>query len=71
MRPNRADDVGAFAPDLKIGVAHTWTVGFQRSITRDMAIEARYVGTYGTNQWSTLDYNTMRGENLVKNDFLQ
>ena len=70
VRPNRADDVGAFAPDLKIGVAHTWTVGFQRSITRDMAIEARYVGTYGTNQWSTLDYNTMRGENLVKNNFL-
>ena len=70
VRPNRADDLVAFAPDLKIGVAHTWTVGFQRSITRDMAIEARYVGTYGRDQWSTLDYNSMRGENLLKNGFL-
>jgi hypothetical protein len=70
VRPNRLDDMAGFAPDLVIGSAHTWTIGFQRSITRDMAVEARYVGTYGMNQWSTLDYNAMRGENLVKNGFI-
>ena len=43
---------------------------FQRSITRDMAIEARYVGTYGMDQWSELNYNSVRGENLVKTGFI-
>ena len=70
IRANRADNQNGFAPDLKIASAHTWTVGLQRSLTRDMAMEVRYVGTYGFDQWSTLDYNAIRGENLVNNGFL-
>jgi Carboxypeptidase regulatory-like domain/TonB dependent receptor len=70
VRTNRADDLNGFAPDLKIGSAQTWTVSMQRSIGRDMAVEARYVGTHGMNQWSTLDYNAIRGEHLAKNGFL-
>jgi hypothetical protein len=35
-----------------------------------MAIEARYVGTRGWNQWSELNYNGIRGESLIKNGFL-
>ena len=69
VRSARADSLNGFAPDLKIPAAHTWTVSFQRSISRDMAVEARYVGTYGMNQWSTLDYNGIRGENLQANGF--
>jgi Carboxypeptidase regulatory-like domain/TonB dependent receptor/TonB-dependent Receptor Plug Domain len=56
-RANRADNLSAFAPDITIGMAQTWTVSFQRSITRDMAVDIRYVGTRGSNQWSTLSYN--------------
>ena len=56
-RPGRADDMRAFAPDIQIGMAQTWTVSFQRSITRDMAVDIRYVGTRGSNQWSTINYN--------------
>ena len=70
IQTNRGSDLSGFAPDVKIGSAHTWTISFQRSITRDMAIEARYVGTRGRDQWSTLDYNGIRGENLVANKFL-
>jgi hypothetical protein len=70
VRANRADSLNGFAPDLKIASAHTWTVSFQRSLSRDMAVEARYVGTYGMDQWSTLNYNSIRGENLLKNGFL-
>ncbi|HSC27256.1 MAG TPA: hypothetical protein VLD67_08280, partial [Vicinamibacterales bacterium] len=51
-------------------VRTTWNVSFQRSIWRDTAIEIRYVGTRGTNQWSTLNCNAIRGENLVNNGFL-
>lgn len=58
IRPNRADSINAYAPDIEIGSARTWTVGFQRGIGRDTAVEIRYVGTRGVNQWSELNYNT-------------
>ncbi|HET7695271.1 MAG TPA: carboxypeptidase regulatory-like domain-containing protein [Vicinamibacterales bacterium] len=70
VRAARADDMAGFAPDLEIASAGTWTIGFQRSITRDMAFEVRYVGTRGWNQWSELNYNAVRGEVLQKNGFL-
>ena len=45
-------------------------VGFARSISKDTAVEIRYVGNYGDNQWSEVNYNTIRGENVVANGFL-
>ncbi|GMV20485.1 MAG: hypothetical protein AMXMBFR57_04340 [Acidimicrobiia bacterium] len=69
-RANRADSLAAFSPDIQIGRAMTWTVGVQRSLGDDMAMEVRYVGTRGDDQWSTLNYNTIRGESLVNNGFL-
>jgi hypothetical protein len=57
IRSGRTDDLNAFAPDIQIGSARTWTMGVQRALGRDMAVEVRYVGTRGRNQWSTLDYN--------------
>ncbi|MGB2714933.1 MAG: TonB-dependent receptor [Vicinamibacterales bacterium] len=70
IRANRADDMSTFAPDIKVAYAGTWTVSFQRSITRDMAAAVRYVGTRGWSQWSTLNYNDIRGESLINNGFL-
>ncbi len=69
-RPNRADSLSAFAPDIQIGRAQSWSVGVQRAITPDMAMEVRYLGTRGDQQWSTLNYNTIRGESLLNNGFL-
>jgi hypothetical protein len=57
VRPGRADSINAFAPDIAIASARTFTVGFQRSIARDMAVDIRYVGTRGADLWSMLDYN--------------
>jgi hypothetical protein len=70
VQPNRNDDLTAFAPDIQIGRAQTWSIGIQRSIGADMAVEARYLGTRGSDQWSDLDYNGIRGESLIKNGFL-
>jgi hypothetical protein len=67
VRANRADSLSAFAPDIQIDHARSWTVGLQRSITRDMAVEVRYVGTRGVDQWSTLNYNT---RDIETNGFL-
>ena len=58
VQANRQNNLSAFAPDVKIASARSWTVGFQRAITRDMAVDVRYVGTRGVDQWSTLNYNT-------------
>ena len=70
VRSARADDLNGFAPDLEIASAGTWTIGLQRSLTRDTAFEVRYVGTRGWNQWSELNYNSVRGEVLEKNGFM-
>jgi len=67
---NRADRVDAFAPDIQAARVRTWTVGFARSISRDMAVEIRYVGNRGDNEWEAINYNAIRGENLVANGFL-
>jgi hypothetical protein len=67
---NRADRLDAFAPDIKIARVRNWTVGFARSISKDMAVEVRYVGNRGDNQWSSINYNSIRTENLVANGFL-
>ena len=68
IRSGRQDSLNAFAPDLQIGYARTWTVGFQRSISRDMAVDIRYVGTRGVDQWSELNYNT---RDLESNGFYE
>jgi len=70
IRPNRADNLNGFSPDIQIASAHTWTASIQRALSKDMAIEVRYVGTYGLDQWSTQNYNTIRGESLTNNGFL-
>ena len=77
---NRADNLNAFAPDIKIGRVRSWTVAFARSISRDMAVEIRYVGNRGDHEWSSINYNCgttnnnnctgIRGENLVANGFM-
>ncbi len=67
IRANRADSINAFHPDVQIASARSWTVGIQRALGQDMAIEARYVGTRGVDQWSELNYNE---RNLIENRFI-
>jgi hypothetical protein len=50
-------DVRIFDPNLQVPYAQTFTGGWQRKLTRDMVVEARYVGTRshqrGSNTTST------------------
>jgi hypothetical protein len=66
LRPNRADNIEAFHPDIEIASARTWTVSLQRAIAKNTAMEVRYVGTRGVNQWSELNYNE---RNIIENGF--
>ena len=70
IRANRADSLNAFAPDIKVARVRNWTVGFARSISKDMAVEIRYVGNRGDNEWSSINYNGIRTENLLANGFM-
>ena len=67
---NRADRVDAFAPDIQVARVRTWTVAFARSLSRNMAAEIRYIGNRGVDEWEAINYNTIRGENLVANGFM-
>lgn len=57
----------AFSPDLKTGRVHSFTFGVQREITKDMVIEARYVGNRAMDMWR--QYN-IDETNVVENGFL-
>jgi TonB dependent receptor len=69
VRTNRSDSVNTFHPDIKIAYARSWTVSFQRALTREMAVDIRYVGTRGVNQWTEINYNGDDDRNIIENGF--
>ena len=65
--PLVTNSVNVFFPDTKTPYTHSWTIGWQRALTRDMAAEVRYVGTRGRDLWATVNYNEF---NIETNGFL-
>jgi hypothetical protein len=47
-------DVNVFDPNLRVPNADSWSLGLQRGVSRNMALEVRYVGTRGRESWRTL-----------------
>jgi hypothetical protein len=60
-------DVRIFDRNLQVPYAQTWSAGWQRKVTNDIAVEIRYVGTRHLQAWTTYDFNE---ENIVENGFL-
>jgi hypothetical protein len=60
-------DVTIFDENLQVPYAMTWTAGWQRKLTADTVVEARYVGTRSLQGWNTFNYNEI---NIVENNFL-
>jgi hypothetical protein len=65
-RPSRQDSLNIFHPDIQVAFARSYTISFQRALSRNMAVDIRYVGTRGVNQWTEEDYNE---RNLIENGF--
>ena len=61
------DTASGFDPELKTGLVHSWTLGFQREIFKDTVVEARYVGTRGVDLWRRYGLNEV---NVIENGFL-
>ncbi|HJR59853.1 MAG TPA: carboxypeptidase regulatory-like domain-containing protein [Vicinamibacterales bacterium] len=67
MTDSVAGDVNIFDPNIEVPYADSWSVGLQRAVSRNMAVEVRYVGTRSRQNWETLNYNEI---NIFENRFL-
>ncbi len=62
-------DANIFDPNLKVPYSQSWTFGIQREITKNMAIEVRYIGTRNLRGWTEYDLNSVE-QNIVENGLL-
>jgi hypothetical protein len=59
--------VNAYDPDIQLPYTQSWSIGWQRKVSRDAAIELRYVGSVHENDWDTVNLNE---PNITGNGFL-
>jgi hypothetical protein len=57
-----------FDPDIQVPYTRSFSVGFQRALGRDMAVEVRYLGTRGEKLWTNENWNET---NIIENGFLE
>jgi hypothetical protein len=62
------NDIRIFDPDLEVPYTRSWSAGFQRGLSRDMAIEVRYVGNRNVKAWTDENWNELV---LEENGFLE
>jgi hypothetical protein len=60
-------DVTIFDPNIKIPYSMSWSAGIQRELGKNMAFEARYIGTRGAQLWTDFNYNEA---DIIENGFL-
>ena len=71
LTDSETGDVAWFDPNLQVPYADTWSAGWQRAISRNMAVEVRYVGTRSRDLWNNYNYNELNiHENGVYSEFL-
>jgi hypothetical protein len=64
---NQTGSINMFDPNLQVPFARTWTIGYQRALSKTLAAEIRYVGTHNYAGWTTYNYNEY---NILENGFL-
>lgn len=62
-----ANSLNIFDPDIQLSYTKSYQIGFQRSLSRDMAIEVRYVGNQNKDGWTNENWNEV---NIYENRFL-
>lgn len=56
-----------YDPNIQMPYTQSWSAGWQRKITRDSALEVRYVGSRHLNDWDSININE---PNITTNGFL-
>jgi hypothetical protein len=59
--------INDFNPNLKPGYVQSWSFGLQRELTKDMALEVRYVGNHATRLWRQYEIGEV---NIFENGFI-
>jgi len=57
----------AYDPDIQLPYIQSWSAGWQRKVSRDSAIEVRYVGSKLEGPWDSINLNE---PNITSNNFL-
>ena len=63
------DTANIIDPNIRIPYSQSWTFGLQREITKNMAIEVRYVGTRNLRGFADYDFNSNE-QRIVENGML-
>ena len=61
------NSVNVFDSNLQTPYSQSWSVGWQRKLGRDTAVEVRYVGTRHRDDWETVNINEI---NIATNGFI-
>jgi hypothetical protein len=69
LTPLTSNSVNEFYPDSQTPYAHTFNVSFQRALTKNMAIDVRYVGTRNNGGW-WIGGRNLNEFNTIENGFL-
>jgi hypothetical protein len=67
LTPAVTSSVRAFSPSMRTPYTMSWTFGLQRELSKDMALEVRYVGTRNLQMFTGLNLDEI---NTVENGFL-
>jgi hypothetical protein len=64
------NSVNVYDPNIKIPYSQSWTIGIQRELGQNTAIEVRYVGARNLRGWTTYNLNSVE-LNIAENGLLQ
>ncbi len=67
LTARQSASINDFNPNLKPGYVQSWTFGIQRELTKNLALEVRYVGNHGTRLWRQYELGEV---NIFENGFL-
>lgn len=67
INPAAGQSTNSINPNLKPPMVQSWTLGIERQIGNDSALEVRYVGNHGTGLWDQYNLNET---NIFENGFL-
>jgi len=65
---NNNNGLWTFDPNLRVPYVQQWSLGIEREIANNTAIEARYVGNHAVKSFRAVDFNEV---NIFENGFLQ
>jgi hypothetical protein len=67
MQASVSNSVNAFDPNIRTPYTMSWTFGLQRELTKDMALEVRYVANRNLQPFTSIGLNST---NIVENKFI-